>query len=200
MSLLSWIRYGRRTSTTAGREWYPEPKTGLIEKILKRLVPYYDIVGHDEAGENALYLRRFILSFNKRRGHLFLHHIYRSDSDRYPHSHPWAFNTIIISGGYTDEAYDVHWILGKPTRGAVEDGKLYRWPVVRSPEPRRTLARPGYIYRRPSSHVHLLKLHPGKTAWTLVRTAGAEQPWGFLTETEWIYWREYLQDWESDPG
>ena len=122
MSLASWWKYGRRTGTSVnGQQDYPEPVHSFLETVLKRLFKYYDIVGKDEGGGNALYLRRFILRWgNGQKGHIFLHHIYRSDSDRYPHSHPWAFKTLVLSGGYTDESYDVHWTLGPPTRDAVD--------------------------------------------------------------------------------
>jgi hypothetical protein len=202
VSLASWWKYGRRTGTSVnGQQDYPEPVHSFLETVLKRLFKYYDIVGKDEGGGNALYLRRFILRWgNGQKGHIFLHHIYRSDSDRYPHSHPWAFKTLVLSGGYTDESYDVHWTLGPPTRDAVDKAQVYRWPVVRSSEPRRTQAIPGHLYYRPRTHVHLLKLPEGETAWTLVKTSGRVQPWGFLTEKQWVYWREYLNDWTSEPG
>lgn len=31
---------------------------------------------------------------------VFLHHFLRSDRDRHCHDHPWAFITLLLSGGY----------------------------------------------------------------------------------------------------
>ncbi len=173
----------------------PGQLNGWFEKLLGLFFPHYDIVNGGE-----LYLRRFMVRKSATKGNIFVHHIYKSDDDRLPHTHPWAFDSFILAGGYMDHAYPHVWRSPSPTRATVEKFPYNKWSVSRSIRPRVTEAKVGRLYRRPSSHCHMLKLHPGKTAWTLVRTTGQLQPWGFMDVNEWTYWRVYLNDWTSDPG
>jgi len=168
---------------------------GGFEKTLMRFFPHYDIVNGGE-----LYLRRFMVRKDAVKGNIFIHHILKSDSDRDPHGHPWAFDSFILAGGYVDEAYEVKWLKGKPTRAQADAEPFKQWPIIRDALPTRTRAKVFRFYRRPASHTHMLKLHPGKTAWTFVRTTGQEQPWGFASKFHWTFWRGYLNDFENDPG
>ena len=144
-----------------------------------------------------LYLRRFVIRRDEKKGHVYLHHIYKSDDDRYPHNHPWAFNTFVLAGGYLNHEYPYHFIEAEPTRERAEIRPNRRYMVNRAKQPVTTAALTGRLYRRGVDHCHLLELHPGRTAWTLVFTKSQARPWGFLTETEWIYWRSYLDDWRG---
>ena len=78
----------------------------FLDGVMSRL-KYRDI--NDETG--TLYMRRgrfwgWIPSHGNRDhwSHLYLHRIYRPDSDRLIHNHPWRFSvSFILSGGYIEE-------------------------------------------------------------------------------------------------
>lgn len=36
---------------------------------------------------------------------LYIHRIYKSDADEYPHSHPWDFCSLILGGSYREKVY-----------------------------------------------------------------------------------------------
>lgn len=164
----------------------------LLDRILTLFFKHEDIVNGGQ-----LYLRRFVIRRNEEKGHLYLHHIYKSDDDRYPHDHPWAFDTFVLAGGYLNHEYPYKFIEAEPTRQRVDIRPNRVYNIIRARDPIVTAALVGHAYRRERLHCHLLKLHPGKTAWTLVRTRGQNRPWGFLTETTWQYWRSYLGDWRG---
>jgi hypothetical protein len=111
----------------------------------------------DNVDPTKLYLRRFHLVRRKLFG-VYLHKILRADNDRYPHSHPWGFYTLILKGGYTEQV--VH-----------EDGTVATYD-----------RRPGsihYVPRRGYWH-SVRKLH-GPCTWSLVfRGRRNERHWGYL--------------------
>lgn len=144
------------------------------------------------AKTTVLYLRRFYLWrsswIGKNFGELYLHKIHRSDDDREPHDHPWNFRTVVLSGGYTDEAWWWQSFDDQNREG-------YR---VRVPAADEVLTRFS-TRRRDRDHVHRVRLTDDKPAWTLVWTSGyrndanGDADWGFFTADERIPWREYLK-------
>lgn len=133
---------------------------------------YTDITG-DDPGD--LYLRRYYLYRGKRRPHLYLHHIIRSDYDRAPHDHPWSFTSIILWRGYIEH------------RQSVVNGETVKW---------HHRFYPGAMLHRTSRDLHRLELW--KPAWTLVFSGEKVREWGFLTDDKgWIPWytlKQYIKD------
>lgn len=114
--------------------------------------PHTDIVL-----EGKLYLRRYYMSPRHWKKRLFLHHIVLPDSGRDVHSHPWAFRSLILAGGYRE---------------------LVVWPTHRILKHLEINHSFGALLNNPASHVHrILTVKPH--TWTLVLTGKAVNVWGF---------------------
>lgn len=112
-------------------------------------------------GLKVLYMRRWFL-WETKKGNLYLPRIVRSDDEDY-HSHPWPFNSLIISGGYYDMA-------AKVTQG------LTRKHLVVTVEQ----TKPFHIYRRTATLV-----------WA--GTYDKKNEWGFtLDDGTFVPYRKYL--------
>lgn len=114
-----------------------------------------------------------------------LHHIMQSD-DECLHDHPWSFISIILKGGYNEEAPLMEEELAKSDHlrekflfKGMAMGKIKVWYGV------------GAILRRPAHYRHRLILPEGKTCWTLVLTGKPFREWGFWTKSGWVKHDEY---------
>ena len=119
-------------------------------------------------GNYVPYLIRYSI-FTCRWFAIKVHNILLSD-DACLHNHPWAFVTILLSGGYFEESEHK----GKT------DFKYHRAPS---------------ILFRPAAWSHRLELR--KPMWTLVITFKKVQDWGFFTPRGFVNWRDYWQDSEG---
>jgi hypothetical protein len=90
---------------------------------------------------------------------LYLHEFFRSDKDRCPHDHPWAFVTVILKGGYWEHT---------------STGKHWR--------------RAGSVLYRPAEFAHSIELEPGTKPWSLVLVWEKSRDWGFYTPKGWEKW------------
>ena len=131
---------------------------GIIERLLKFLLPYKEVVKNGE-----VYLRRHYLSPRTWRWRLFLHLINKPDDDRDPHDHPWDFWTIILRGGYTE---------------------LFLDPQTGNDHIRE--ARPGKYLFRKAEHTHRITKHHKGLSWTLLLVGPTRRRWGFHTEDGWV--------------
>lgn len=160
----------------------------MIERLLMRFLPYFEITGED----GSIYLRRFYLYRGKKRPHIFLHHILRSDDDRALHDHPWAFTSIMLSGRYTEISpftdqrmesfYDVRF---DPCYG----GHLFSERI-----------RAFAIIRHKAQDRHRLYLNPGETVWTLVFAGERERDWGFWMHGEFTHWKKFTEKMKGMAG
>lgn len=164
-------------------------KVGWLERLLCKFLPYRDITKTVD-GQEVLYLRRFFLWRSDKRDQygddgsaLFLHVIHRSDDDRDPHDHPWDFSTFVLKGGYDDEQWV--WHPPFPTSHGIAI------PGMRQLMGYEPVNRLGFK-RRAAEHIHRVRLRDEKTAWTLVRAGKKRRRWGFVTETGWKHFKEYL--------
>lgn len=94
---------------------------------------------------------------------VYLHRIHAPDLYRDPHTHPWWFASLVLSGGYTEEI----------------DGSAVR---VRDRFSLRVLSR---------RHAHRITETRG-ILWTLVITGPRRSSWGFRTPQGYMDWRLYL--------
>ncbi len=90
-----------------------------------------------------------------------VHHILRSDDDRAPHDHPWAYLTIVLRGGYWEN-------VPKWDKEGHYLGMDRKWHG------------PGSILFKPAKSWHILELPEGQTAWTIFITGRKVNDWGFL--------------------
>lgn len=132
------------------------------------------------------YLTRWKVADFGTRGKVFLHHFQDSDADAL-HSHPWAFTSVILAGGYFETA---------PARG---------WNRGTATGPTRTYwYGPGRVLIRPSSWVHKVKLHGDpddpRPCWTLLYIGPrVNSGWGFFCpRVGYLPWRVHLANYYKD--
>ena len=115
--------------------------------------------------EECPYARRWVLDLIF--CSLRVHHWYRSDDKRAPHSHPWWFITLVLKGSYEDWSYPETTRRGLP--------RLDRKFVDR--------LRVGSIRKRPADHIHSVSVDPGG-CWTVLLTGSPSGPWGFWVKSK----------------
>ncbi len=114
-------------------------------------------------------------------GSLNVHCFLRGDHDRAVHDHPFAYTTLILSGGYVEHT-PVCNRRGEPLFNA--DGTPITVPTRR---------RAGDLLRRPALWAHRVELIDGTPAWTLIWIGRKSREWGFYTALAWLPWRTYHQ-------
>jgi hypothetical protein len=113
---------------------------------------------------------------------LRVHQILASDTGRDMHDHPGASISILLRGRYIEAMPadpDQH-----PTWDWSKDGGCI-WREVGE----------GQMVVRSRRAAHSLTL-PDGPAWTLFAMR-VSQAWGFRTKRGWVWWREYLDDWDG---
>lgn len=118
----------------------------------------------DNRREDLVYLRRFIIVKCPWFA-VYLHRIYLPDSDRWPHNHPFAFYSIVLSGMYEEER--------------MLPGGLPMWRRRR----RWSIAKTNL------NDFHRIRMLKGEVR-TLVLCGPRTQNWGFLTEDGYVQWDE----------
>lgn len=117
---------------------------------------------------------------HERIGGFYLHHIAGPDPGMDLHDHPWAFATVILTGGYTEEV--------APIRDA----------ALRATRARQGVGTPGVARSWRWLSIHWMPLHvahritaakPG--TWTLVLRGPTHRRWGFYLPGGWIDWERY---------
>lgn len=122
-------------------------------------------------------------------GGIYLHRIYRPDSDRDLHDHPWVFASLILSGGYTEVSADV-----SLAHLGTSDARLVEYPGTSV----RTWHR-FTVHRMPLDRAHFISEIHGRLI-TLVVVSKRRQEWGFWTAAGFVPWREYTGGGEVRPG
>lgn len=111
-----------------------------------------------------VYLTRYFLCKLPWLG-VYVHHIQRPDYARCEHDHPWAFLTVILRGGYTEEV----------------GGVAHR-------------RRPGYVGYRPRHFEHRITALHGRATWSLVIRGPDHFEWGFrLADGQRVLWSTYVK-------
>ena len=116
--------------------------------------------------DNEPYLERYYLFLKNRKDfpfNIFLHKFLKSDPDDL-HDHPWAFRTIILSGGYWE---------------FTDEGKFWRAPL-------------SYRYA-PANTFHRVELDKNiPYCWTLFIPSKSFKEWGFKTANGWLKHDQYF--------
>ncbi len=120
--------------------------------------------------DGDVYLRRWII-FRCDRFAVYLHKFERGDEDDCPHDHPWDFTSVVLWGGYREEAYVA------TSYGSEIWANGWR--------------RIGSIGKRAAEHLHRVR-EPFGPCWTLVFTGPRRRSWGFQTPDGWVHWRAFL--------
>jgi mannose-6-phosphate isomerase-like protein (cupin superfamily) len=99
---------------------------------------------------------------------IYYHRILRDDDDRALHDHPWPSFSIMITGRMVEV----------------------------TPDGERLIRAGDCVYRGPE-FAHRLQLVGGVPAETLFITGPKVREWGFLCESGFVHWRDFVGD---DPG
>lgn len=123
------------------------------------------------------YMERWILQTPW--GTLRLHHILRSDDDRQLHDHPWAFWSLLLTGGYREF---LPGLISPAGNGFAAIQNQRYWPRFS-------------IVRHSATDAHRLELTEGPV-WTLVWTGPFQRQWGFWLPEKpprWVSYREWRE-------
>lgn len=129
---------------------------------------------------------------------IYLHDILDGDEERSPHSHPFAFASLVLRGGYCERVYHptfedrsdyvqghfvkyIHGVLGEPELNWRTRGRMHTFP-------------------RGNGQLHRIIAVAPKTK-TLVFAGRRKDSWGFWNEEfgEIQNWREYLEARDREP-
>jgi hypothetical protein len=133
-------------------------------------------------GARGRFLRRYALNLPGERGGVMLHAIDARDPGLDVHDHPWWFVTLVLRGGYTEEACEV--------RDAV---RLASNVYIDSPRGERRTWRRGSVHRMPLHVAHrIIDVQVG--TWTLVVKGPKVRPWGFYMPRGWVHHKRYDYD------
>tara|TARA_A100001388_G_C28544001_1_gene391628 strand:- start:71 stop:517 length:447 start_codon:yes stop_codon:yes gene_type:complete len=140
----------------------------MFLEIFIKIMTYFDRyrVIYDRIGDEP-YLERYYLFLRDRKTfpfNIFIHRFLKSDPDDL-HDHPWAFFSIILSGGYWEYT---------------ETEKSWRGPLSSRYAPANTFHR-----------VELDKDIP--YCWTIFIPFMSTREWGFKTINGWINHEDYFK-------
>lgn len=134
--------------------------------LLKLLgIRHKDIYGCEARGDADSVYMSRWYLYEGKRFELHLNYFRRSDFD-VMHDHPFDFYTFPLWRGYWDETL---------------------WGIKR--------VWPGWIYFRPSTHRHRVRLIKEKPALTLVlaKLQSNSREWGFWPKQGWVSWKDYFR-------
>lgn len=145
--------------------------------------PYVEKIGGSEDGT---YLTRVHITpfswWPKGWKRIYLHIFARPDADREFHDHPWAFNTLVLWGGYSEASHVMK--AGRPTgANAIDHLGFLSWR------------------KREATHAHrIYELHSKRVVTLVFRDWGRSREWGFWTNADpskrsgwrWVQWQKYL--------
>jgi hypothetical protein len=106
----------------------------MLEKLLRRFIPHDDI-GWESVGEK--FTRYNLLKC--RLLNVYIHQMWSPIAPPVCHSHPWAFVTFILRGGYWETRDNETWVFRKPGRVLYRPAKFrhtvktvdhYAWSFV----------------------------------------------------------------------
>lgn len=136
------------------------------------------VIGRDQP--DGPFMVRYILLQTPWFG-VYVHNLLRPDADRDCHDHPWVFGSLVLRGGYLEEA--------RLAPGALESVSR-RWL-------------PGSWHWMPLAHSHRI-VHVEPNTWSVVLVGPKVKDWGFWvfggskgagpyqrTTMYWVQWRSY---------
>ncbi|HEX7324322.1 MAG TPA: hypothetical protein VF292_03070 [Rhodanobacteraceae bacterium] len=117
------------------------------------------------------YLQRWWLVPRNRVFNVYLHHFRHSDDDRALHDHPWAFCSVLLSGGYREIT----------PIGKSGTQQLISWRDE------------GSVAFCPATHTHRVELIDNRACWTLFITGPRVRNWGFHCPHGWVPWQVFTK-------
>lgn len=139
----------------------------LIERAQNE--PYFHLDGYQERWWLQKYEEDQPLSMR-------IHHLLRSDTDKWLHSHPWPNISIGLSSGYWD----------------ITPADQAQNPSMDREHSVSVWCGPGTVIARKATDRHRIEIPDGGEAWSLFIIGAWERDWGFHTADGFVYWRDYL--------
>jgi hypothetical protein len=136
-------------------------------------------------GQGRPYLLRWYIGRRRDDGSWYLHRMIAPDVVKDPHSHPWGFQTWVLSGGYMEAVWvGANWGPAGEVAGATP--RLWRRTYDEYLDT-------GDHRSRPPWYKHVIEAVSPNT-WTLVRTGKRDQNWGFYSRAQGVFtpWQDYL--------
>lgn len=150
------------------------------------------IVGSDELGwlrepdkkmspGGETYLNRWFIVKDNERANVYLHIFLASDPERPLHDHPWASNTLVISGECNE-------IVGRIKARRIAETRIRKLKA-------------GDMRSRSAEEPHRILLANNSAYMITIFTTGPMvRDWGFWTENGWIDAREFMATPTSGEG
>lgn len=120
-------------------------------------------------GDN--YLRRWWVIPRSEFCNVYLHEIWKSDSDEAMHDHPWDSTSVLIEGSYVEHTPD-----GRYTRSA------------------------GDVVQRLATDLHRLEIPHGGRAVSLFITGPKVREWGFHCPKGFVHWKDFVDGSNTGRG
>lgn len=141
-------------------------------------------------GDGRVYLDRWGFTLPRSWG-LFIHRMSAPDPGQDLHDHPWAFVSLVLWGGYTEERAD--------TRDAplyASFAERYSTCTPGAPEQRRV----GSLRVMRLDECHRITKLTRKTCWTVVLHGPRRRKWGFYLPNGWMFWQRYDETVRAERG
>lgn len=149
--------------------------------------------------DGLVYLERWGLE-SDRIGGIFLHRMDAPDPGVDLHDHPWAFVSIVLAGGYSEDRAPIREVARLAHRARIENAQrqaavpgAFRKPVGVLSDRRRWSVR---LLRLDECHrvtsLHRTRLDVATRCWTLVLHGPRRGTWGFYRPASgWMHYEEY---------
>lgn len=185
------------------RRHFPRLFDWIAARLIRRArrTPYIHLY-HCDANRQPTQpylLRYWLLRIGRRRGSEYpwfgvrVHVFCSSDDDRAFHDHPWPFLSIMLAGSYTEvQPVDCHW----RAQGKYHCEQIGQQMVTTL----RTQRIAGDVAYRHAETWHMVRIEPGKRAYTLFITFPQVQQWGFLVRQGRHLTKVPWRDFEREHG
>lgn len=120
---------------------------------------------------------------------IFWHHLDGPDPGIDVHDHPWHFWTLVLRGGYTDEAVDIRHAVGRAI-DAEDTEHCVGARIGSGPRGDTRVWRRWSVHRMPLDLAHRIVAVEPRTL-TLVVRWRKRRTWGFYCPEGWVRWTDY---------
>ena len=137
------------------------------------------LVKEIKSKDGVLHFRRYRLLWTPWFA-IYIHRIYKSDDDLHPHSHPWNFISLILSGAYCEELY-------KQELDQVSIVERWFWTT------KYNVFLPLSIGKRNRHQFHRITTLIGPVT-SLVLTYGKCSGWGYKVGGQYVDFKKYREN------
>lgn len=103
---------------------------------------------------------------------VYIHRIFKSDSDLFMHDHPWDYFSMVLFGSYNEITPD----------------------TMRPGQGKNVILLPGFCSRRKAEAFHKIGSLNTKSVTTLFVTGRRRRDWGFMVGDRWIQHEQFRKN------